>query len=462
MAENALTEDQLEKIECFVTNWLSENRIPGAAVAIVEGADLVYAEGFGARNLKRNDPATEDTLYGVGSCTKSFTAAAVMQLVERDALSVSDPVDEYLPHLTDVPGDPITVRELLTHTSGMPDDGMARIIARSEESENFEIPLSSDADFRRHIQQSSNHRVADRETFFYYNSGYTLLGKIIETVSGTAYDTYVRKNLLEPLGMERSTFSQAEFENDDNRMTPYRKQDNETFESNFPFYDPLRAPGGLVSSATEMTNFLRMYIGSGTFQGTDILSSKSIAEMSSPVLSFGTFIDGRENGYGYGLMNQDFLGEQLIGHGGSVAVSKAWFGYLADSELGVVLTSSITGDTSPSNAGPAILALLKGKKPVDVVPHYKLKEVLGTVAGEYNTYRGIGTTQVTREGGMLAFGQQSENGGQGIYLKPETVTEDYLLCSTVAASGKERLVRFEIGDNDVDLYYERSHYEKET
>lgn len=248
-----------EQVESFVTEWLSDHRVRGESVSVVAPEGTRYAEGFEARNLERNVPATEDTLFGIGSCTKSFTPLAIIQLSEADELSVEDPVNDYIPHLNGAPGNPVTIHELLTHTSGIPDDASSVPLATQPLGMgHIEVPLSRDEDFRRHVQDSLEHRVTDRETYFYYNSGYTMLEKIVEAVSGTSHTTYVEEEILSPLGMKRSTFDRNAVEADKDTVTPYVKQDDSATETGFPFDPFIYAPGGLLSSAVEMGAYLRM------------------------------------------------------------------------------------------------------------------------------------------------------------------------------------------------------------
>ncbi len=507
-----LDDQTRREVESFVTDWLSDHRIPGAALAIVDGSGgnaddtggdesddpIAYAEGFGARDLEDNAPVTPDTLFGVGSCTKSFTAAAVLQLAAAGEVALDDPVNDYLPHLEDAPGEPVTVHELLAHTSGLPGDGSAGpLITRPLGLGHIEVPMSSPDDFRRHVEGSLDRRVTDRETFFYYNSGYTMLGLLVEAVTGESFADYVEAELLDPLGMERATFSKAEFEACEDRITPYVKDDDESTPSGFPFDPLIHAPGGLVAPVSEMATWVRTLAGGGVVGGSDggsgggdggasdgngdgssdggaaggsddgaggdgtrVLPAERVAQMTTPDGAFGTYLDGTEVGYGYGLMVEAFLGDRLVGHGGSIAVSNAWFGYLEESGLGVAVACTTSPEAHPMAVGPAVLALLSGADPEDAVPHYRLVAALERATGEYGSYRGIGGATVERVGGMLRLEQQSGLGGQELLLSPESVGDDLLVCTTTMASGFEREVRFEFGDEGVDLFFERARLSK--
>ncbi|MFW5948266.1 MAG: serine hydrolase [Halolamina sp.] len=456
-----LSDSTASEIESFVAEWLSDHRIPSAAVAVVDADGPRYAEGFGARNLERNDAATPDTLFGIGSSTKSFTAISIMQLAERGELTVDDPVSDYLPHLDDAPGDPITIRELLTHTSGMPSDGMAGpLITRPLGLGHVEVPLSSEDDFRRHVEGSVDRRVTDRETCFYYNAGYTMLGEIVAAVTGDSYAAYVAEQILDPLGMDRSTFDRETFEADDDRMTPYVKEEESSMAADFPFDDLIHAPGGMVSSVREMGEYVRMYLNDGRLDGTAVLPASTIDEMTTPVGSFGSYIDGREIGYGYGLMTEEFLGDRLVGHGGSIAVSNFWFGYLEEAEIGLAIACTTSPEAHPMTVGPALLSIVQGTDPAESVPHFELTDALEAVTGEYETYRDIGAATVERTGGTLTFTQESSIGGQELHLVPERLEDGLLVCSTVTATGMSHPVRFERDGDDVTCFFERSRFEK--
>jgi CubicO group peptidase (beta-lactamase class C family) len=223
--DSSLDADTERAVEEYVASWMSENGVPGASVALIDGTALSYAEGFGARDLDDDLPATPETLYGIGSCTKSVVVTAVLQCVEETELELSDPVSAYLPHLSSVPGDPVTVESLLNHTSGMPSDGsLSALVTRLTDIGDINVPLTSEDDFRRHVQGSADERYTEEEHFFYYNTGFALLGLLVAELTGTKFERYVRQNVFEPLGMERSCFTPERFEDAENRMSAYYEE----------------------------------------------------------------------------------------------------------------------------------------------------------------------------------------------------------------------------------------------
>lgn len=443
-----------------MTDWLTEASVPGAAVAVVDEDGTRYAEGFGARDLASNTPATADTLFGIGSCTKSFTAAAVCRLVERGDLSLDDEPAEYVDRYADVAGEPVTLRDLLTHASGFPSDGMAvALIQRYMGVDPCEVPVSGEADFGRYVAGASDDRVTDREPFFYYNSGYTVLGEVVEAVTGQSFADAVADLVFEPLGMARTTFDRKAFEADDDAMTPYYPGENGSTEGEFPFDRNVEAPGGIVSSVTELATYLRCQLRGGEVDGARLFDEATVEEMHDHHTTRQTRIDGVEQGYGYGWMVEEYLGDRMVGHGGSVGVSTAWQGFLEDAGLGVVVLCNTTADPHPMHVGPAILAILEGQDPREVEPHYALSAKLSGLTGSYQSYRGLMTGEVERSGGTLTLSLSTGGDPETKPLFPESLDPDEKAFYSVGVDGARTEVRFERhedGDGGhYDLFVER-------
>ena len=450
---STLSAETRTELENFVTEWMERHDVPGAGVAIVDGDETVFSAGFGARDIDSNAAVTPETLFGIGSVTKSFTALAIMQLVERGDLAVEDPVAEYVPHYE---GSDITVRELLAHSSGMPSDGSAVVlISRLAGLDPIEVPMSSPDDFARHVREAGSERLTDEERFFYYNSGYTVLGEVIEALTGQSYESFVEESVLAPLRMDRSTFDRETFETDGDRMTPYYKQEGETTEGGFPFDDLIYAPGGLLSSVDELTAYLRLQMNGGTVDGAELLDPDLVAEMHEPVSTRRVSLDGTAQEYAYGWMVSDFLDDTLVGHGGSITVSTAYVGFLEEAGVGVAVACQSQPAAHPMVLGPALLAIAQGVDPVAAVPHFALAEKNGRVAGDYSTYRGVMNATVENAGGTLDLTLSTRLGDQTVSLLPETADPDDLRYYTVDGFGDRVPAEFRETDDGIELLYER-------
>lgn len=452
-----VSNDGLQSVERFASDWVSEDRIPGATLSMFD-ADGTAAAAFGARELERNVPATPDTLLGIGSCTKSFTGIAILQLAEDGKLAVDDPVSDYVDTYDDAPGEPITIRQLLSHSSGLPSDGMATaLISRMMGLEPMEVPLSGAADFHRHVDGALDERATHlEEPFFYYNSGFTVLGDIIEGLTGNTYAEYVADEILTPLGMERSTFARENFEADDDTMTPYYKENGSSTPGSFPFDESIHAPGGMLSSVRELARYGRMHINDGKLDGERILPEARIKEARTPVSQRETLVDGTPQEYAYGWMVRDFLDDTLVCHGGGIGVYNAFIGYLLDAGVGVAVQCTTMPETHPMYAGPGALAMALGEDPIEAVPHLALKRGLAELAGEYESYRNIMTLTIERMGGGLVLKAESDReGAMELPLTPTDIGDDVWEFTAVEASGAAIPIRFEYHEDGIDLYYQR-------
>ena len=454
---SAVSDTRLDAVERFVSDWVSEDRIPGATLSVFD-AEGTAAAAFGARELERNVPATPDTLLGIGSCTKSFTGVAILQLAAAGQLAVDDPVSDYVDLYDGVPGDPVTVRDLLTHRSGLPSDGMATaLISRMMGLEPMEVPLSGERDVHRHVSGALDERATHLdEPFFYYNSGFTVLGEIIEELDGRPYAEYVTEEILDPLGMTRSTFDSEAFEEDDDTMTPYYKQNGSSTPGSFPFDESIHAPGGMLSSVRELARYGRMHLNGGELDGERILPAERIEEARTPVAQRETLVDGTPQEYAYGWMVREFLDDTLICHGGSIGVFNAFIGYLLDAEIGVAVQCTTQPETHPMYAGPGALAVALGADPVEAVPHLALKRGLAELTGEYDSYRSVTSFTVERMGGGLALKAESDREGAiELPLTPDDIGDDVWEFTTVEAGGAAVPIRFERHEDGIDLYYQR-------
>jgi len=319
----------------------------------------------------------------------------------------------------------------------------------------MEVPVSGEGDFGRFVADAADDRVTDRETFFYYNSGYTVLGEVVEAVTGQKFAEAVDELVFEPLGMGRTTFDREAFEGEDDRMTPYYPGEDGSTESEFPFDRNVEAPGGIVSSATELATYLRCHMNGGELDGTRLLDDDTVAEAHRHHSTRQTRIDGVEQGYGYGWMVEPYLDDRLVAHGGSVGVSTAWQGFLEDAGLGVVVLCNTSADPHPMHVGPALLAILQGEEPEQVEPHYALRSKAETLTGEYESFRGLMTGEVEREAGGLVLTLKASRGEQTMPLLPESLDPEDQTFYTVTADGGHTEVRFEDHEDHTDLFVQR-------
>lgn len=455
LAMGELPTETVHEVESLVTDWLEDNDVPGVSLVVVDGDSELYAEGFGARDIESNAPATPDTVYGMASITKSITALAVLQLIEAGALSV----DDYVDHFQETPGDPITIENLLTHTSGMPatPTGVA-----DQALEGFPAGLADESDHKRFVRDSTDLRVTDEERFQYYNTGYDILGKIIEAVDGRSYADYVDEEIFEPLGMTRATFDPDVFDTEEDAMTAYHAGDEDHPPEPTPFPSqqfvsdirwPERPSAGLIASVRDVSRFLRAMMTDGRVGGTPVCTPDSVDRLQEGRVVAVTDGDGREMEAGYGWTRRPLGTDVVGGVSGSILVATSYAGRLQEAGVGVVVASNMSATPPAAAVGQAVLALVDGQD-ITAVPGYALNAKCEAVAGTYEGFREKFTISVEPVGG-LSVTFESSIGGEEIRAFPATLDPDDHEFDTVTGGGTRVPVEFDLDGDRADLYYQR-------
>src|SRR5262249_46428772 len=253
-------------------------KIPGFAIAIVHNQKVVYAAGFGVRNLEnKNDKITPQSLFHMASITKPFVATSVMQLVEKGKVDLESPVVKYLPYfrLNDERYATITVRQMLSHLSGMPD------VLDYE----WDKPQYDDGALERYVRSLSNQSLiaAPGTRFRYSNMAYEVLGDLIAKVSGMPFEDYVRKQILEPLGMKSSTLLVKQA--DPRLLASPHVMDKayETVVSKVFPYNRMHSPSStLYSNVLDMSRWATANMNRGELDGKRILKASTYEVMWKP------------------------------------------------------------------------------------------------------------------------------------------------------------------------------------
>jgi len=276
-------EKSFRKFEDFIFECMSKTHLPAISVAAVKNGQIIYSKGFGLRNRAYGLAATPNTLYAIGSVTKSFTALSIMQLFNEGKLSLEDPVSEYAPLELKSMGEPVKIWHLLTHSSGIPALAYAEAIIRYATGAGGKwIPMATYDELFAFMQEAEKWALTKPgERWFYLNEGYLLLGYIIEKVSGVSYEKYVENNILEPLGMKRTFFGREKLERDPDAAVPYIiTKEGEQKESVYVY--SLSADGGLISNVMDLARYIIMYLNRGEYNGNRILPPHLIEEMEKP------------------------------------------------------------------------------------------------------------------------------------------------------------------------------------
>lgn len=407
-------------LEEFVRERMRRTRLPGVSLALVRGDEVLYARGFGFRDLEKKLSATPSTAYGIGSITKSFTAIGILQLQEEGKLSLEDPVEKFLPLRIRPFGEPIRIWHLLTHTAGIPALAYAEAELRWEQGTGGRpLALATVEDFVAWLNAAEDWVEAKPGTrWFYLNEGYILLGGIIAKLSGLSYADYVRKRILEPLGMGNTGFLGEELSE---LATPYVVPAEGQPRPGKIRPIPIGSDGALVSTALDLAKYLGMWLR----RGAPLLRPESYAEAVRPRVPMPAEPRWPEPvgpaSYALGLSVQRFFGRTLVGHGGSVLVYTAHIGFVPEEGVGVAVLANGSGYPMAQFA-QAALALLLGE-PLERLPFVRLEAVSERILGVYATYRDTMRATLRPRGGTVELVVEDREAPLTVVLALEEVGE---------------------------------------
>lgn len=347
----------------FIQQAMKDWKVPGFAVAVVKDDAVVFAEGYGLRDVEKSLPATRDTLFAIGSSTKAFTAASLAVLVEDGKLAWDAPVRTYLPTFAlkdDVAREHMTPRDLVTHRSGLPRHDFVW----------YNAPLTRKEMVERlgHLEPNAGFR----EKFQYQNLMFMTAGYLAGQVAGTTWEDLVRARVFRPLGMTSSNFSVRDSEKTADYALPYQEKDKVARRIPFRDITEVGPAGSINSSATEMARWLRLQLGKGKVGEARLLSASTIAEMHSPqtVLPVGLSVSGPDpevtNGsYGLGWFVESYRGKLRVHHGGAIDGFRCQVAFVPDSGVGVVTLANLGGTLLTEVVANTVIDRLLGLPPVD-------------------------------------------------------------------------------------------------
>ncbi|MEP6924579.1 MAG: serine hydrolase [Pyrinomonadaceae bacterium] len=332
----------LRDFDAYAEKTLKDWEIPGVAIAVVIDDKIVFAKGYGVKELGKPDKIDEHTIFGVASNSKAFTAAALAMLVDEGKLSWDDKVTKYLPEFE--LSDPyvtreITIRDLLTHRSGLPAYG-GDILWWGGDYSRDEIIRRV-----RFVKPQSSFR----SRYAYQNIPFITAGKIVEQVSGKTWEQFVRERIFAPLGMNETTTSITEIKTT-NKTTPHFRdiESGKVIPIAWRNLDAGAPAAGINSNVLDMAKWLRLQINEGKFIGKQLISEKQMREMHSPqmLIPFSNPADQPKlksnfRAYGFGWNLREYAGYKMVTHGGWTDGQLTQTAFLPEKKLGVVVLSNI-------------------------------------------------------------------------------------------------------------------------
>ncbi|UCC24758.1 MAG: beta-lactamase family protein, partial [Gemmatimonadales bacterium] len=312
----------------------------GLAVSVVKDGELLFAAGYGTRDLREGGPVDPGTLFAIGSTTKAMTAAALGMLVDEGRLAWDDPVSQYLPGFR--LSDPwltreVTVRDLLTHRAGL---GNADFLWYG---------LETDLDEVLHRFSNAPLAYSPRSAFIYQNIMYAAAGAVVEAVSGLPWEDFLQRRIFDPLGMDETVALLRDIEGRPNVATPHHVVDGDLRPIGNASVDPVKAAGSVWSSVDDMSRWMRMLLDRGEApDGTRLLRPETVDELFRPqalVTESGFYptarlTEPRWTTYGLGWFQHDYRGRKIDFHTGSIDGMVAIAGLVRDEGLGVYVLAN--------------------------------------------------------------------------------------------------------------------------
>jgi CubicO group peptidase (beta-lactamase class C family) len=343
---------KLAVIEKAIGEKRKEIGVPGAAVAIVRDDRVIFAKGFGQRDSERNLPATAETLFAIGSCSKAFTAMSVVISADEGKLSLDDSPKKYLPYfkLRDAEADAkITVRDLLHHSSGLD---------RTDVSW-FTGVLTREEIIR--VAGLAKPTAKFREKFQYQNTMYAAAGEVDAAANKSAWEDIIVTRFFKPLGMKTSTTSVRQMVEAADYATGYSLDNKQTKKTWLRDLQNVAPAGAINSNVKEMAEWLRLMLGKGVYEGKRFVSEKGFAEIVKPQIKMGP------NSYGLGWGLAEWMGEKVVSHGGGIDGFNSDVTFLPERNLGVVTLTNVSSSSLPTYVRETVMKIMLGKTDPDAV-----------------------------------------------------------------------------------------------
>lgn len=387
LAGAGFAQDTAARMEELIQSYVTAKQFMGSVLVSQQGK-ILLDKGYGSANLEWEIPNSPATKFRLGSITKQFTAASILLLEERGKLKVEDPVKKYMP---DAPAawDKITIFHLLTHTSGIPSFTSFPDYRSTEATPT--TPENLVARFRDKPLEFQ-----PGEKWNYSNSGYALLGYLIEKVSGQSYGEFVQQNIFNPLGMKDSGY-------DSNsaiiahRAAGYQSGANALVNAGFIHMTIPFSAGALYSTTEDLLKWEQALFGG------KVLSSASLAKMTTPF----------KQDYAFGLTVSANHGFKVIEHGGGIEGFATQLSYYPDDNLVVIVLGSIVG-RFPSEIAARLGDIVHGVKSIPVSERKEITvspKILAAYAGTYELTANISMVITLEDDHLMAqvTGQQKFN-----------------------------------------------------
>ncbi len=418
--------EPIQGLDAYIDQSLTDWNIPGLAIAVVKNDEIALAKGYGTRETGKDQPVDAHTLFGIGSTTKAFTAALVAMAVDEGQLTWDSRVIDHLPNFQ--LRDPwvtreITIRDLLAHRTGLASaEGLWYVFGYNRQELVYRF---------RYVEPL----LSFRSSYSYNNAMYLTVGLILEAITGTSWDDLVAERIFAPLGMKESNTSIIVLADMENVASPHFIVDGQLTVIPRRNVDTIGPAGSINSNALDMSQWLRLQLGQGTYEGQRLISLESTQEMHTPQVVYPVDVDDVISllypdplsiDYALGWYTYNYHAHRVIEHTGSVDGMYTLVSMIPRENLGLVILTNINSTRLPfalrsrvfdfylglperdwsaelrdavSTTEQQVEALIKEWEPkrvADTKPSLQLSEYTGSFANEL-----YGQIIITEAGGKL-------------------------------------------------------------
>jgi len=341
------TDKRLKKIDDDLNKILEATNAAGFAVAVVEKNKILYAKGFGYRDVENKIPADANTLFAIGSSTKAFTSAILGQLRADDKLSFNDSPRKHIPELefyNDDMNNNIIIKDLMSHRTGLPRHDYSWYLFPSHDRDSLMQRVKYQEPF-----------TGIRQQWYYNNFMFLAQGVIAQNITGKSWEDNIRERFINPLGMSRTNVTIDEMKTASNAAYGYQtEKDNSN--SKMDYYDiaAMSPAGSINSSVNDMSRWLITWINKGKFNDEEIIPEAYINEAMSSQMVINANLPSKEtpglhlSSYGYGWMMSSYKGHYRVEHGGNIDGFSANAAFYPSDSLGIVVLANQNGSQVPS------------------------------------------------------------------------------------------------------------------
>ena len=388
-AQERTAADKLAGLDEYINARLKEWKVPGLAIAVVQGDKVVYAQGFGLRDVAAQKPVTAATLFAIGSTSKAFTATGLGMLVAENKFEWDTPVVNLLPGFQLY--DPyatahMTPRDLVTHRSGLPRHDLMWYGSPHSRRELFTR--------LRHLPASRGFR----STYQYQNLMFMTAGILIEQTSGQSWEDFTRGRFFARLEMPTSNFSVNDSQRTADFALPYVEREGNVTAVPFRNIDAIGPAGSINSSVTEMANWVIANINEGKFKGQQVIPAAALRAAHAPqmIMPGGMQFDEISYGtYGMGWAIHTYRGNLRLSHGGGIDGFSALVSLLPRAKFGVVILTNLGGTPLPGLVANEVYDRLLGLPAID----WNARQKEATERGRRNAERQRAEAEKDRKNG---------------------------------------------------------------